>query len=497
MRSTAAVQTIRLERGEWSFDETDQLGPAGGFGEVFRGHGNEVDVAVKRLKLSAGAASHREMKIGAVLADRTHPHVVPILDHGQDAESDRYYLVMPICERSLQDELATGPLPFEEAKAAALDIAAGLSEVPEIVHRDLKPGNVLWHDGSWKIADFGIAKFVEDATSLESLRTSLTPSYAAPEQWRGERPTGATDVYALGCIIYALLTGRPPFTGDSDSIREAHLHSPPPSLTGVDSRLVGLVASMLRKVPASRPSLARCVAVLSQVQTPLASSARQALAAIGQVISQEEAAAEAASKARETALRERRDLATEAGAELRAIVARLFDTIETDTQSARRERSAIVLGPAHLTFEGPQAGFSTPPTSGDAWDIPAFASLTLRAARGDATAWDPGYYVFSASLVFAKIPSDPEYRWRELSFHEIFSRRSNFEQPFSLNPTERDFLVTVSNVAGRHQIAHGPFAIDGEDEASFQDRWLTLFAKAAGRELGAPSQLPLPPSFFK
>lgn len=192
------MQTIRLERGEWSFDESDLLGPPGGFGEVFRGTGPAGPVAVKRLKLSAGAASHREMKIGATLADRSLEHVVPIFDFGQDAESDRYFLVMPLCDYSLQDLLRReATLDPASAREAALAILAGLEEASDIVHRDLKPGNILFHDGRWKIADFGIAKFVEDATSLESLRTSLTPSYAAPEQWRGERPASATDIYAL------------------------------------------------------------------------------------------------------------------------------------------------------------------------------------------------------------------------------------------------------------------------------------------------------------
>ena len=108
------MQTIRLECGEWTFDETDRLGPPGGFGEVFRGTGAGKSVAVKQLKLSAGAASHREMAIGSALAQRDHAHIVPVLDYGQDAESDRYYLVMPVCDHSLQDFLrTTGALSFD------------------------------------------------------------------------------------------------------------------------------------------------------------------------------------------------------------------------------------------------------------------------------------------------------------------------------------------------------------------------------------------------
>ena len=111
-------------------------------------------------------------------------HVVPILDAGQDAESDRYFLVMPICDCTLQDKIDEGQngVDIEIAKEVIMAIIAGLQEVGDITHRDLKPSNVLLHDGVWKIADFGIAKFVEDSTSLETLRESLTPAYGAPEQ---------------------------------------------------------------------------------------------------------------------------------------------------------------------------------------------------------------------------------------------------------------------------------------------------------------------------
>lgn len=495
------MQTIRLEKAEWSFDANDQLGPAGGFGEVFRGRGQAGDVAVKRLKLSAGAASHREMKISAALANRLHKNIVPTLDYGQDADSDRYYLVMPLCDHSLQDALNAGSMRPGEAKAAALDIIAGLLEVQDIVHRDLKPGNVLWHEGQWKIADFGIAKFAEDATSLESLRSSLTPMYAAPEQWLGERPTNATDVYALGCMIHAMLTGAPPFSGSADDVREAHLHTAAPSLSVADSRLAGLVATMLRKSPVSRPSLARCATVISSIQAPTASAARSALAVAGHAVSQEEAAADAASKVIETAIRERNALAAEANSVIRAMIGRLFDAIETEADSVQRTKNAVVLGPAHLTFHefgasrsGPQERGSDPYQTG--WDAVAYASLTLRAHLGNATAYDQGYYVFGASLVFAQIPTDTEYRWRELSFHENFSNRSNFDQPFALSPYEREFQVAVSRTMGKHQVAHGPLNIDAEDEDAFQDRWVKLFAKAASRNLVAPNQLPLPVSFF-
>ena len=117
----------------------------------------------------------------------------------------------------------------DEVEAAVImsDIARGLREVSDIVHRDLKPANILHHDGRWKIADFGIARLVGAVTSARTLKKALTPEYAAPEQWRGERATPATDVYALGCIGYALLTGSPPFACDTEvELGDQHLRQP-------------------------------------------------------------------------------------------------------------------------------------------------------------------------------------------------------------------------------------------------------------------------------
>ncbi|WP_313737375.1 serine/threonine-protein kinase [Sphingobium yanoikuyae] len=499
------MPTIRLEKGQWTFSETDQLGPPGGFGEVFRGEGDGRPVAVKRLKISAGAASHREMAIGSVLAERDHAHVVPIFDYGRDAESDRYFLVMPVCDHSVQDFLnTTGPLSYDAAKSAALSVVKGLLEVKDIVHRDLKPGNVLWHEDRWKIADFGIAKFVEDATSLESLRSSLTPAYAAPEQWRGERPTNATDVYALGCMYYAMLGGQAPFVGDLDTVRESHLHQPAPALSGVDPRLAGLIATMLRKSPAARPSLERCKTVIETLAAGVASTGRAALAAAGNAVSQQEAAAEAERKAKETAAAQRQELEREGLAELDGIIGRLFDLIAASAETVRREPRSVRLGPAHLTLgEGSRtaygraqlyAGGGNPYDHG--WDVVANAYLTLKCDLGGPGSYRPSEYNFSTTLVFATMPGDSDYRWRELSFMEVFSAKPMHEQPIALNPLSQEFAVALSNVVGRHQVACGPWTIDGEDEDLFEERWLRLFAKAANRQLQPPNQLPLPDSFF-
>lgn len=114
------LHTIRLPGGEWECDDSKALGQAGGFGEVFIGTGECGDVAIKRLKISADQAAHRELKIGQQLMKNTFAHVVYVLDAGQDFESDRYFLVMPVCEFSLQDKIdeANGAIEVEMAKSA-------------------------------------------------------------------------------------------------------------------------------------------------------------------------------------------------------------------------------------------------------------------------------------------------------------------------------------------------------------------------------------------
>src|SRR5699024_7455063 len=94
------------------------------------------------------------------------------------------------------------------------DIATTLTDLDgSVVHRDLKPENVLYLDGHWCLADFGIARYAEATTSPDTRKFALSPLYAAPERWKGERATTATDIYSLGVIAYELLSGEVPFTG--------------------------------------------------------------------------------------------------------------------------------------------------------------------------------------------------------------------------------------------------------------------------------------------
>jgi serine/threonine-protein kinase len=260
------MQTVKLQRAAWQFDPTVRLGERGGFGEVFIGRSEAGEqVAVKRLFIPADGTAHRELLIANELAGRNLSFVIPVLDAGLDAETDNYFIVMPQADCGLHSYLdKSGPLGEHEAIEVLRSILNGLLEVPDIVHRDLKPANVLLQEGRWKIADFGIAKFVEDATSPNTVKKALAATYAAPEQWRGERVTNSTDLYALGCIAYTLLTGHPPFL--PPDVQEKHLYEQPPPLEAASPQLQALVSMLLQKEQSTRPSPQRVLEQLNQLE---------------------------------------------------------------------------------------------------------------------------------------------------------------------------------------------------------------------------------------
>ncbi|MDO8176719.1 MAG: protein kinase [Undibacterium sp.] len=497
---------IKLNSGTWEIDTSKPLGKEGGFGEVFLGGGSNGPAAIKRLKLTAGQAAHREMDVGAELAGKTYEHVVPILDSGLDADSDRYYLVMPVCERSLQDEIDGSPVEVAEGLKITLQILRGLEEVSQIVHRDLKPSNILFHEGKWKLADFGIAKFVEDSTSLETLRTSLTPSYAAPEQWSLQRPTAATDIYALGCIVHALVSGHPPFKGDVDALREQHLSKSPPSLESLPPGVRSIVSVMLRKSDSTRPSRSRCIEVFTKSIAVEASEAPKARSRLQEAVSSI-ATAQAAEEAKRSGERDRasrrRAIFEEAVTDLQGIKGRLFGEIyeqgkDVIGKAPSMNLPLVTIGNAVLRFD---TGFSAtrgiqysdPSGGGDGgwgvhrknskWDIVAYTQISLEQKNSTIPCSR------SASLIYAKSHEGGDYRWYELSFFYLGATYSK-QAPYALDyPWEID--TVLSPTMDIHQKAQEPIPIDGECEDAFIDYWLDLVSQAATGRMSRPSQLPI------
>jgi eukaryotic-like serine/threonine-protein kinase len=495
------LHVIKLPGGEWEYDDAFPLGKAGGFGEVFRGCGAEGDVAVKRLKIDANQAAHRELKIGQQLMQRTLLHIVPITDAGQDSESDRYFLIMPVCEFSLQDIInkRNGSVDMDTASEAITGIIAGLSEVKDITHRDLKPANILYHAGKWKIADFGIAKFVEDSTSMETLRDSLTPTYAAPEQWLGERPTTATDIYALGCIIYALFMGRPPFLGSIDDIRESHLHSAPNLITNLPPRFAAFVSHMLRKPPNARPTLLRCAQVFSELKNSSKANngTHPLIEEASKRVAETEAREEAERQAAATLQHERNELFKDAKTELLAIRDRLFSKIRDSSESVRinTRGNQLNFGLAELEFSREpmilneftvsRHASGVKPYHHTGWDVLAWSIISIKCQSAYSNP-----YIWSASLLFTDRKDGTGYRWYEVAFWTLSG--SNINEPFGLEGYEDDIDIALArNIIHTVNVAYGPFPIDGEDEESFISRWINLVAKAAIGKLSRPMNMPI------
>lgn len=238
----------------------------GGMATVFLAedlkHHRQVAVKVMRPELAATLGADRFLREVEIAAKLNHPHILPMYDSGE-ADGVLYY-VMPMIEgESLAARLAReGELPVPVALRLGREIAEALGYAHKrgIVHRDIKPANILLHEGHALVADFGIARAA--AAEGETItRTGLaigTPQYMSPEQATGAREVDfRTDIYALGAVLYEMLTGEPPFTGRNVQavVARSLTETPRPlsaSRAGLPVGLEALVAKALSKSPADR-----------------------------------------------------------------------------------------------------------------------------------------------------------------------------------------------------------------------------------------------------
>ncbi len=238
---------------------------AGGMAVVFLAedlrHRRQVALKVLRPELAAEIGPERFLREIETAARLTHPHILPLHDSGE-AGGFLYY-VMPYVEgESLRGRLTREKqLPLDDALQIAREVADALSYAHsrDLVHRDIKPENILLQSGHAVVADFGIALAITVAGGGALTATGLalgTPAYMSPEQAAGSRDLdGRCDLYSLGCVLYEMLAGQPPFTGPTvESLMYQHLSVVPRPVTDLRPAVPGWVALAVQRALAKTPA---------------------------------------------------------------------------------------------------------------------------------------------------------------------------------------------------------------------------------------------------
>jgi serine/threonine-protein kinase len=245
---------------------------AGGMATVYLAddvrHGRQVALKLLRPELGAVLGGERFLREIHVAASLSHPHILPLHDSGE--VDGLFYYVMPyVAGESLRQCLERQTqLSVEEAIELARHVAAALDYAHRegVIHRDIKPENILLQEGQAVVADFGIARALREAGGERLTETGLslgTPHYMSPEQASGAQELDArADIYALGCVLYEMLAGDPPFTGPTgQAVIARQLVDPVPSIRTVrptvPEELERAIEKALAKVPADRYSTAR------------------------------------------------------------------------------------------------------------------------------------------------------------------------------------------------------------------------------------------------
>jgi serine/threonine-protein kinase len=238
---------------------------AGGMSTVYRAFDETLErwVAIKLLNREVSSDSdelERFRREARAVAQLSHPHVVGVIDAGED--DGRPYIVFEYVEgETLKERIRRlGRLPVPEAVAYAVEIARalGAAHAAHIVHRDVKPQNVLIdEEGSAKVTDFGIARTLEEEGLTADGRVIGTTDYVSPEQAMGHAVTGQSDLYSLGIVLYEMLTGEVPFKGENQvAVAMKHVREPLPDVQQARPEISAALASVVdratAKVPADR-----------------------------------------------------------------------------------------------------------------------------------------------------------------------------------------------------------------------------------------------------
>ena len=224
-------------------------------------HDRAVAIKVLRHEIAAALGAERFLREIQIAAKLHHPHILPLYDSG--AAADLLYYVMPYVDgKSLRERLdQETQLPLEDALTIARQVASALAYAHQhdVVHRDIKPENILLESGEAVVADFGIARAITAAGGDKLTHTGIaigTPLYMSPEQATGVGALdGRSDLYSLGCVLYEMLAGHPPFFGGTaQAILARHALDPVPPLRTARGTVTGAVEQALNRALAKSPA---------------------------------------------------------------------------------------------------------------------------------------------------------------------------------------------------------------------------------------------------
>lgn len=475
-----------LDRTTWTVGDALPDG-IGGFGKVFLASNSETENAVaKFVKKDPGAT--REMLIGESLGATAYQNVLPILDSGE--HEDSWVLVMPRAEMSLLHRMQQGdPVELAECVRILTDVAQALASIEnKVVHRDLKPGNVLRLDGTWCLADFGIARYADATTATDTRKFNLSAQYAAPEQWLLEHADSAADVYAFGVMAYELLTGYRPFPGPTQAdYRAQHLKGTPPLITVGTTRLRSIIMECLHKAPEARPRPANLLSRLEKATVEPALSGAQRLAKLNAKVMTKQAQAHAEQRTMDDEAARRTRLFQSSAAMFESFSQPLLEEIEDNGTTFRITKGAG-NGSQVFTAEvnGAKLGLSHPNERRQDWGGPfdVISSAVISVLRPRAN--HHGWLGRSHSLWFCDAHKAGEYGWFELAF--MHTPPSQELEPFALSSDSAAGYFAGEYWVG--QLAWPLTEIDRDDPSEFLSRWLGWFTDAAEGTLSMPSTMP-------
>lgn len=482
---------IQLREYEW---ETGQAIGVGGFGAVFEAYttdGSYPNAVIKMVSKAPG--TEREM-LFVDLQDAQN--VIPILDSGET--EDRWVLAMSRADRSLAQHLADASSPLSETEVVSIltDIAVSLSSINgRVVHRDIKPQNILLLDGRWCLADFGISRYADATTAPDTLKGALSPAYAAPERWRHERASAASDVYAWGVVAFQLLNGVLPFLGSADdnTLRDQHLHDAVPALNRGSHPLQSVVRECLNKAAEARPTPTDLLRRLQRLPSVPGGGGLGRLqeAQLREVDRLSESARQQSLVQSER--QRRRELLSVAESQWKEISQEISSAIADVAPSAvivqddlgglvvRLNQSTLTIGPPDRIQEQPWGRWKP-----DQMDVISACTISVRQPMN--------YHHYEGrqhSLWYCRRNADESYGWFELAFMDnpIMADRNRSVVPFSFAPSEEAGKAFSRGIM-EFQFARSPARLIIGELEEFIDRWAGWLADAAMGNLHHPAYLP-------